>query len=143
MNINQWIYEYGLNGRVFPLGYVTSKQLATLYANALFLAMPSLYEGFGLPIVEAMSFGKPVLTSNVSSMPEVAGEAAFLADPLDEQSIALGLKSLLDKNKRDKLAEKAKQNANKFNWQTNAEQLWEVFQQAMDIRKQRMQSGNA
>ena len=142
VNVNQWIKKYNLNGRATVVGYVTNKQLATLYASSLFLAMPSLYEGFGLPIVEAMSFGKPVLTSNKSSMPEVAGEAAFLVDPLDEQSIALGLRTLLDKKKRDKLAEKARKNAERFTWRASAEQLWEVFQEAIDMRKNAIHTNN-
>lgn len=142
VNINQWIHEYGLNGKVFPVGYVTNQQLATLYANALFLAMPSLYEGFGLPIVEAMSFGKAVLTSNISSMPEVAGKAAVLVDPLDVHSIALALNTLIDKNERNKLETEAKQNAERFTWRASAEQLWGVFQEAIDIRKNTMQSSS-
>jgi hypothetical protein len=60
------------------LGFVSDQQLATLYAHALFLAMPSLYEGFGLPLLEATSRGVPVLTSDIASMPEVAGEAGLV-----------------------------------------------------------------
>jgi len=135
VNINKWIEQFGLSGKVFPVGYVTNEQLAALYKNCIFLAMPSLYEGFGLPIVEAMSFGKVVLTSNLSSMPEVAGKAAVLIDPLNEQSISHGLKSLLDKNRRNKLEAEAKKNSDRFTWQASAEKLWKVFHEATDIRK--------
>ena len=139
VDISQWINELGLDGKVFPVGYVTDEQLSALYANSLFLAMPSLYEGFGLPIVEAMSYGKAVLTSNISSMPEVAGRASVLVDPFDEYSIAMGLRSLIDKTERSKLAAEAKKNTKRFNLQENAEKLWEVFQEAIEIRKNIMQ----
>ena len=134
-----WVKNLGLIDHVVLTGYVDDVQLSALYANSLFLAMPYLYEGFGLPIVEAMSYGKPVLTSNTSSMPEVAGEAAILVDPFDERAIASGLKSLLNNAMREKLASKAAANAARFNLQESAEKLWEVFREAIEIRKNTMQ----
>ncbi len=139
VDVYQWINELGLDGNVIPVGHVTDEQLASLYANALFLAMPSLYEGFGLPIIEAMSYGKAVLTSNISSMPEIAGKAAFLVDPFDEHSIASGLKTLLNKAERSKFEAEAKKNAKRFTLQENTEKLWEIFQEAIDIRKTKIQ----
>jgi glycosyltransferase involved in cell wall biosynthesis len=91
IDINDTVADLGLGKYVRILGYVDESILATLYAHALFLAMPSLYEGFGLPLVEAMVRGTPVLTSNNSSMPEVAGNAGLLIYPLETQSIKNGL----------------------------------------------------
>ena len=83
-------------GTVRRLGYVGEDELPQLYAGAHAFAFPSLYEGFGLPVLEAMASGVPVLTSNVSSLPEVAGDAALLVDPNDEESLRDGLERLLD-----------------------------------------------
>ncbi len=77
------------------LGRVSDDELRALYAGAAAFAYPSLYEGFGLPVLEAMAAGAPVLTSNVSSLPEVAGDAALLVDPLDTAAITAGLEQLL------------------------------------------------
>lgn len=130
------VKDTGLEGQVVVTGYVDDKQLATLYAHARFLAMPSLYEGFGLPLVEAMAFGVPVLTSNNSSMPEVAGDAGVLVDPLDERSIAVGLLSLLtDEAHRERLAAKAGPSARRFSWQKAARETWTVLEEAVEERR--------
>ena len=92
----------------------------------------SLYEGFGLPLVEAMSRGVPVLTSNTASMPEVAGQAACLVDPVDQNSIQQGLeKMLLDSEYRARLAKYAKPQAAQFNWSRSAELLYQVFEKVV------------
>lgn len=83
-------------GIVRRLGYVGEDELPQIYAGAHAFAFPSLYEGFGLPVLEAMASGVPVLTSNVSSLPEVAGDAALLVDPTDEESLRDGLARVLD-----------------------------------------------
>lgn len=125
----------GIASRVLVTGYVSNQQLAALYANAYLLAMPSLYEGFGLPILEANAFGVPVLTSFCSSMPEVAGDAAILVDPLNVQEMAEGLNALLsDRHYRDSLAAKAKKNAQRFSWEKAAQQTLVVFKEAMAKR---------
>jgi len=135
IEINDTVADLSLEKHVRILGYVDDSTLATLYANALFLAMPSLYEGFGLPLVEAMSFGTPVLTSNNSSMPEVAGNAGLLINPLDIQSINDGLAQLISNHDlRDKLADNAKINAARFNWDAAAKQLVSVFEKAISTR---------
>jgi len=91
--------------RIRWLNYVPDDELPVLYSGASFFVYPSIMEGFGLPILEAMSVGCPVLTSNVSSMPEVAGEAALFIDPYDIDSIADGLQRLAaDSGLRAKLA---------------------------------------
>lgn len=106
------------------LGYVDQRHIPALYANATLLAYPSLYEGYGMPIAEAMAAGCPVLTSTVSSMPEVAGGAAVLVDPLDESSIAAGLKRLLDDSDlRDQLTAAGTVRTREMTWSSRVEDL--------------------
>lgn len=127
--------HHGVSHRVKVLGYVTDAQLFFLYRNALFLAMPSLYEGFGLPLLEAMSTGVPVLTSKTSSMPEVAGGAAILVDPENIESISIGLRKLLvDKALRGLLREAGRKRACLFSWGITARKTLDVFRQAVAIR---------
>jgi len=137
INLKHIIQELHLTRHVCLLGYVNEATLSTLYKNACFLAMPSLYEGFGLPIIEAMSHGIPVLTANNSSMPEVAGDAGFLVDAQDIEAIGKGLKELiLNHDLRGRLAKKAKANASKFDWNDSATKLVATFEQAMLSRLQ-------
>ena len=89
------VREVGLAGRVHCPGFVADGDLAALYSGATALALPSLYEGFGVPVIEAMACGTPVLCSNTTSLREVAADAALLVDPSDERSIADGLTRLL------------------------------------------------
>lgn len=86
------------NGSARRLGYVTEADLPLIYAGARGFAFPSIYEGFGLPVLEALASGVPVLTSNVSSMPEVAADIALAINPLDEDELRMGLERLLDDN---------------------------------------------
>lgn len=126
----------GLDKNIIFTGFVDDRMLASLYANCLFLAMPSLYEGFGFPIVEAQSFGKPVLTSNTSSMPEVAGESAVLVDPRSAEAIAGAFGRLcLDAQLRQKLAAGARRNAQRFTWENHAKGMLEIFEQAIRLRR--------
>jgi len=138
VDLQDTITRLDLGKYVRLLGYVDELALATLYANAQFLAMPSLYEGFGLPLVEAMAHGTPVLTANNSSMPEVAGDAGLLVDAQDIGSIANGLNLLITNEAlRKKLAENAKSNAARFNWDESARQLVKVFEKAISARRAR------
>lgn len=141
ISVESLIKEFNLTGQVIVLGYVNDVALSTLYAHSRFLVMPSLYEGFGLPLVEAMAFGAPVLTSNISSMPEVAGDAGVLVDPYDVQSIAEGLYSLVSNNElRDRLAQRSKPNARRFSWEKASKEIFAVFQAAKEERDN-MQGG--
>lgn len=129
------IKDIGLTNQIKSLGYVDESTLSTLYANALFLAMPSLYEGFGLPIVEAMVYGTPVLTANNSSMPEVAGNAGLLVDALNIDSIRTGLAQMIGNAElRSSLAANAKKNVARFNWDESARQMIGVFENAIHAR---------
>ncbi|MCM1129675.1 MAG: glycosyltransferase family 4 protein [Alistipes senegalensis] len=136
VNVDALLKELKIERHVIVVGYVSNTQLSSLYAHARFLAMPSLYEGFGLPLVEAMGFGTPVLTSKVSSMPEVAGDAGFLVDPLDEAAIAEGVGRLLtDEALRQSLANKAKTNVIRFSWRKAAKEMMGVFAEAIQERR--------
>lgn len=143
-NLASIIRELDLNNAVRLTGYVDEETLATLYKHALFLAMPSLYEGFGLPLLEAMSFGVPVLTSSCSSLPEVAGDGGLMVDPLNGNSIAHGIyKMLTDFEYRNLLASRAKNNASKFSWEKAAKEIMGIFIEAIRNRQARRQIGKS
>jgi glycosyltransferase involved in cell wall biosynthesis len=133
--ISQQLARWELGNRVRLVGRVRDEELATLYRHAICLAMPSLYEGFGSPLVEAMSLGTPVLTSSVSSMPEVAGEAGILVNPLDVRSITEGLARIIGiPPLREDLRAKTRAQAAKFCWDQAAEMTLKVFETAMAER---------
>jgi glycosyltransferase involved in cell wall biosynthesis len=114
--------------RVFFTGFVDDNDLPRLYNAAAVFVYPALYEGFGLPVLEAMACGVPVITSNVSSLPEVAGDAALLVDPLDVDAIAVALDRLLvDERLRASLREKGIARAGQFTWARAAEKTWGVY----------------
>lgn len=110
-------------------GYVTDEELSVLYSGASCLIYPSLYEGFGQPILEAMACGCPVVTSNISSMPEVAGDAAVLVDPLSVESIAEGIKKALEN--REELVKKGYQQVKKFSWDKCARETLKVYEEVV------------
>jgi len=105
-----------------PLGYVSEDDLPGLYAGALALAMPSLYEGFGLPCLEAMACGTPVVASNAGALPETCGDAAILVDPHDAGGFADALERLAtDADERRELGERGRARATNFTWQKSAQ----------------------
>jgi glycosyltransferase involved in cell wall biosynthesis len=116
--------------KVFVVGqpFVLDEDLPALYSGALCLAYPSLYEGFGLPILQAMSCGCPVVTSNVSSMPEVAGDAAVLVDPLSVESISEGIKKAV--KSRQMLVKRGFSQVKKFSWEKTARETLKVYEEA-------------
>jgi glycosyltransferase involved in cell wall biosynthesis len=125
---------FGVQDSIKVLGYVTDAQLATLYTFAKFLAMPSFYEGFGLPLLEAMSRGTPVLTSNCASMPEVAGDAGLLVDPHDVGSISKALYAMLtDKALVRGFRDKSIINAQRFSWDLSVQKTLNVIEDATKI----------
>jgi glycosyltransferase involved in cell wall biosynthesis len=108
-----------------------------LYRGALFVAFVSLYEGFGLPILEAMASRVPVLTSNVSAMPEVAGSAAITVDPRSVDDITQSMNRLAeDRVLREELIECGRERAMRFSWDRSADELWTIVEQASLARKQ-------
>ena len=116
-------------------GFVPTDDLPDLYCGADLFVFPSLYEGFGLPILEAMACGTPVACSNVSSMPEVAGDAGILFDPLDEESIEDALRRLLtDSALRDDCSARGVTRSKLFSWKKTAEQTLTVMRRAAEER---------
>jgi len=117
-------------------GFVAGGDLPDLYAGADAFVFPSLFEGFGLPVLEAMSCGIPVACSNVSSMPEVAGDAALLFDPEDERSIEQALTTLLtDKGTQQDLVRRGLQRSKTFSWQRTAELTAETLRRTAREKK--------
>jgi len=113
------IAKNGLTERVHFTGVVAESELPSLYRKAIFLFFPSLYEGFGLPIVEAMACGTPVITSDVTAMPEIAGDAALLVDPTSIESMTKAITGLMeDGSLREELRAKGLARAAKFSWTT-------------------------
>ncbi|NDJ16289.1 glycosyltransferase [Myxacorys almedinensis A] len=110
--------ELGVGHRVKFLSYVPYSELPILMNGAIALVFPSLWEGFGLPVLEAMACGTPVITSNLSSIPEVAGEAAMLVDPYNGAAIAGAMQTILsDPSLRTQLRQKGRDRAAQFSWQ--------------------------
>lgn len=112
------------------LGHMNVNELISLYSGAKALVYPSIHEGFGLPILEAFSCKCPVVTSNCSSMPEVAGDAAILVDPKDERSIAEGINSAF--KVRQKLISKGTKRAREFSWEKTAKLTLDVYRQVLN-----------
>jgi alpha-1,3-rhamnosyl/mannosyltransferase len=122
------IRVHGLAGHVRSLGYVPDPTLAVLYRLASVFAFPSLYEGFGLPVAEAMACGTPVVASNVSSVPEVAADAALLVDPLDVEAIADGLARVLtDDSFANALRERGPARAKRFSWERSVRRVRQIY----------------
>jgi glycosyltransferase involved in cell wall biosynthesis len=117
--------------RIVLTGYVSDATKAALLGGAEALAYPSLYEGFGLPVLEAMAIGTPVLASNVSALPELVGDAGLLVDPTDAAAIAAGLESLLsDPDLRARLSARGRVRAGEFTWDVTARRTSEVLRAA-------------
>jgi glycosyltransferase involved in cell wall biosynthesis len=119
------IKNYKYREDVVLTGYLPDNELAKLTAGAYAAIYPSFFEGFGIPIVEAMQSGVPVITSNTSSMPETGGEAALYADPNDPDAIAKHMLGLYrDETYRSRLIDTGLAQASQFNWDTVAERMW-------------------
>ncbi|HEX9896648.1 MAG TPA: glycosyltransferase family 1 protein [Dehalococcoidales bacterium] len=124
------IKELGLEREVIFIDQITDDRLVEYYSSARALVYPSLYEGFGLPVLEAMACGCPVITSNVSSLPEVAGDAAFLINPYDVRDICGAIARLLtDGSLRKEMAVKGKERSKIFSWEKTAEQTMSLYRQ--------------
>jgi glycosyltransferase involved in cell wall biosynthesis len=132
--LSEFVQELGMQERVRILGYVTDDVLCWLYENCFAFAYPSIFEGFGLPVLEALSLGAAVMTSNTTSLPEVAGEAACYADPTDEQSIFHAMSTLLDdKGYRNHLKSISKAQASRFSWELCASQVLDVYRNVLEL----------
>jgi glycosyltransferase involved in cell wall biosynthesis len=124
-------YARALGDAVVWTGYVPDAELPMLYNAAEMFCYPSLFEGFGLPVLEAMACGVPVITSNVTALPEVVGEAAYLTDPYDVEALAQALYVLArDANARDTWRERGLARAKQFSWARMADQTVAVYERA-------------
>jgi glycosyltransferase involved in cell wall biosynthesis len=127
------VHQHQLHKYVRFLGYLPEETLAVMYRLAGVFVFPSLYEGFGLPPLEAMASGTPVVTSNVSSLPEVAGDAAVLVDPYSPQAIADGIYQVLtDESLRRSLRQKGVARAAQFSWEQSVRRIRAIYGEAAD-----------
>lgn len=117
------------------IGYVPDGDMPALYSAAELFAFPTLYEGFGIPVLEAQACGTPVLTSNGSSLPEVGGDGAVYVDPYDTEGICAGMRHVLDNPEiARQLVQKGLANVQRFSWQASAERLDEMIEKIIDRR---------
>ena len=122
------------SGAARYLGYVPEEVLPGLTAGATLFAYPSLYEGFGFPVAQAMAAGTPVLTSGISSLPEIAQDAAIFADPLSVNDLRGSLeKLLLSPDLRSRMSVRGREVADRYRWERCARETWEFFELAAAI----------
>ena len=127
-HLRRAVHRHQLHRQVRFLGFVPDATLAVLYRLADVFVFPSLYEGFGLPPLEAMASGTPVVTSNVSSLPEVVGDAALLVDPKDADAIAGAIQRILtDRDLRRSLTQKGLGRAHDFSWERSVRRIRDVY----------------
>lgn len=133
-----WLYEeilsapkeFGVEDRVKFLENIGDDELPLFYKNAICFVFPSLYEGFGLPVLEAMNYDCPVITSNISSLPEAGGDACLYVDPENVDDITEKMKQLIkDKDLRKKLISKGREQVEKFSWEKTAKETLKVLEE--------------
>lgn len=128
-HLREQVRYAGLEKQTHFAGIVTDERLIELYQQATLFVFPTLYEGFGLPVLEAMACGTPVLCSNVASLPEVAGDAAILFDPLDRIGLSAIIRQVLsDDDLRRQLTARGRQQASKFSWDDTARRMVSVYE---------------
>ena len=126
--LSDWIAAQQIRSRVEFVGTVPEERLPSLYRGAQALVFPSLYEGFGIPILEAMACGTPVLTSNITAMPEVAGDAALVVDPRSVEQISRAIEQIVGETcGRQSLRENGLARAAQFSWERTAQTVHEVL----------------
>ena len=126
--LGEEIEKFNLEGKVIFPGYLNPEKLVYFYNRAEVFVFPSLYEGFGLPVLEAMTCGCPVIASNVSALPEITGGAAILINPYSPEEIACAIERvLLDRTTRNKMREAGLKEAKKFSWKKTAEEMIGVY----------------
>ncbi|MDD1618677.1 MAG: glycosyltransferase family 4 protein [Methylococcaceae bacterium] len=120
-------------GEVRQIGYLPREELVMVIAGALTLIYPSIYEGFGLPPLEAMACGVPVIASEVSSLPEVVGDSGLLINPHDDEALAQAIQKLItDPDIRQQLSQKALARSAEFTWDKCVRQTVDVYRQALN-----------
>jgi O-antigen biosynthesis alpha-1,2-mannosyltransferase len=132
--VHEFIRREGLGSRVVLLGYVQAETIPVLYQSASVFLFPSLEEGFGLPVLEAMAYGLPVVASQMSSLPEVGGDAALYLDPYDPSDIAQKVVSAVeDPGRREEMIRRGLARAAEFTWQRTAEGNLRVYDEALSM----------
>ena len=125
---NQIVKDFGLEDDVIFTGYIIGDELVSLFKNADFFVMPSLYEGFGMTILEAFATSTPAIVSNVSSVPGVAGDGAYKVDPIDTVGIAEAMfEFATDENLKNEFREKGKKQLERFDWEKCARETLELY----------------
>jgi len=125
-------HELGLGGRLVWLGYVERATLPALYAAAGAFVLPSWYEGFGMPVLEAVACGCPVVCANMAALPEAAGDAAVLIDPADTDALARAIAEVLkDRDRRDALRAAGLAQAKRFDWGRSAHTLLQALEELL------------
>ncbi|MDE3212248.1 MAG: glycosyltransferase family 4 protein, partial [Bacteroidota bacterium] len=131
------IGDPGLLNEIVMTGYINNQDLPTIYSQAMVFLYPSLRESFGIPILEAMACGRPVITSNTSSMPEVAGKAALLVDPFSPQEIADAmLRYYQNPSLREAMSLEGLHRAAKFSWDGAAESVLSIYENTAAATRQ-------
>jgi glycosyltransferase involved in cell wall biosynthesis len=124
------IEQLRLGSDIIFTGVVSREDLPLLYSGAELFVFPSIYEGFGMPVIEAMACGTPVIASNLTSIPEVAGDAALLIDPRDAGEIAEAIQAVLSDNRlKDRLSHKGEERARLFSWERNARETMALYKE--------------
>lgn len=137
-SVRRAVIQTRVEDRVRFLGFVPLETLRAFYEAAAAFVFPSLYEGFGLPPLEALASGVPVVTSNLSSLPEVVGEAAVLVNPENVFDIARGIReALLDEARRSELIRRGYEQVKRFSWAKTARQVLEIYQEVGQFRRRR------
>ena len=128
-NVYKKVNDYKINENVIFTGYIDAEEAVTLLKGALAFVFPSIYEGFGMPPLEAMACGVPIITSNVSSLPEVVQDAGYLIDPFSAEELSEAMFEIINNSEqRKRLIEKGLKRAKKFTWKGSAELLRSVYE---------------
>ncbi len=135
-NLRRLVHRHQLDRHVRFLGFVSDEMLAILYRLATVFVFPSLYEGFGLPPLEAMAAGTPVITSSISSLPEVVGDAALLIDPHDAGALATAMAQVIsDPRLRTDLVARGHERVKAFSWQRSVTRTRDVYEEVGGVRR--------
>lgn len=133
-SVLRFIKEHSLENHIRVLGYIKPDEMPSLYWNSSFLVFPSLYEGFGIPLVEALKAQRPIVCSNRGSIPEIAGDAALYFNPESPEEMALIMKEMLNPLIRERLREEGRLRSQQFSWKKTAEETLHVFRSVIKKR---------